>query len=81
MQIDIDSNFTASSLKELNEQLTEVFQKLFASLQKVPDFHLDFDPATPLPADLRAGTVVFQQTSKNTLKVGVWDGNNLNITT
>lgn len=79
MQIDIDSNFTAKDVEGLCDQLNNAFGKLFATLQKQPNFHLDIDPATPLPANLPSGTIVFQLTANNTLKLGIYDGTNTNL--
>lgn len=78
-QIDIDANFTgAKTVEELAGLLESFAQKLFAKLQAQPTFHLDTDPSTPLPTNLPPNTIVFQLTNQNTLRLGLWDGDNLN---
>lgn len=79
MQIDIDCNFAgAKTVEELGRMVNDAFGKLFAKLQNQPTFHLDTDPTTPLPENLPPNTIVFQLTATNTLRLGLWDGENLN---
>lgn len=78
MNIDIDSNFNAKDIEELNSQLNDVFSKLFATLQRQPNFYLDIDPSTPVPSNLPASTIVFQLTANNTLKLGIYNGEHVN---
>lgn len=78
MQVEADASFNAEDVKGLCEQLNTAFTKLFAILQKQPNFYLDVDPATPLPANLPPRTIVFQMGANNTLKLGIYDGENVN---
>lgn len=81
MKLDIDVDLKSSKVEDLVPKLEEIFQKLFAILQKQPNFHLDTDPSTPIPNSLEPNTIVFQLTATNTLRLGIFDGDHVNTST